>query len=114
MVFKNKREDSHLSVAEAEAIVQSYKRIQMPQLQDNREQSAAVQKNWRPPPAGWFKVNVDATVKMDLQRTGLGIVLRDLEGKFVAAPMKSTNFINKVDHVEVEATKFELEIAKNT
>lgn len=49
----------------------------MPQLQDKAKQSTAVQKHWRPPPVGWFKINVDAAVKMDLQRIGLGIIIRD-------------------------------------
>lgn len=44
-IFKNKKEDSQLSVAEVEAIVQSYRRIQMPQMQEIAYQNSAFQKH---------------------------------------------------------------------
>ena len=64
-------------------------------------------------PAGWFKANVDAVVKTDQQRTGLGIVIRNPEGKVVAAAMKTTIFLDKVDFAEAEAIQFGLEIAEH-
>lgn len=76
-IFKTKGEDSQLSVAEAEAIVQSSRRIQTPQMENTPKESTAVQKHWRQPPAGWFKVNVDAAVKVEQQRAGLGVIIRD-------------------------------------
>ena len=112
-IFKNKREDSHLSVAAAEALVQSYKRIQMPQMSKSPPTSLAIQQKWSYPPEGWFKVNVDAAVKMEQQRTGLGIVIRNSEGKVMAAAMRPTKFLSKVDAAEAEAAKFGLEIAEN-
>ena len=56
---------------------------------------------------------MDAAVKTDQQRIGLGIVIRNSKGKVVAAAMKTTNFWDKVDYAEVEATQFGLEIAKH-
>ena len=56
---------------------------------------------------------MDAAVKPDQQRTGLGIVIRNLEGKVVAAAMKTTIFLDKVDYAEAEATQFGLEIAEH-
>lgn len=84
----------------------------MLQMQEISKQSNAVQNYWKPPPAGQFKVNVNAAVKIDQKRTGLGIVIRNLKGKFVAVAMKTTRFLDKVDNVEAEAAKFGLEIAE--
>lgn len=89
-IFKSKKEDSQLSVAEAEAIVQSYKRIQMPLLQVISNQNVASHKHWKRPPAGWFKVNVDAAIRIDQQRVGLGIVIINSKGKLIAAAIKPT------------------------
>ena len=83
-LFKNKKEDPQLSVAAAEAMVQSYSRIQMPQMQGNSKQSTANQKQWKHPPEGWFKVNVDAAVRVEQQRIGMGIVIRNSRGKVIA------------------------------
>ena len=104
LIFKSKREDSQSSVARAEAVVQAYRRIQMPHMQESSRYGDAAQKCWKPPPAGWFKANVDAAVKIDQQRTGLGIVIRNSKGNVVAAAMKTTKFLDKVDYAEAEAT----------
>ena len=77
LIFKSKREDSQSSVAVAEAVVQAYRRIQMPHMQESSRYDDVVQKCWKPPPTGWFKANVNAAVKNDQQRTGLGIVIRN-------------------------------------
>ena len=112
-IFKNKKENFQLSVAGAEAIAQSYKRIQMPQLQAFSDQNLASHKHWKCPPAGWFKVNVDATIKIDNQRVGLGIVIRNSEGKFITAAIKPTKWLDRVDYAEAEATRFGLEVAES-
>ncbi|KAH9769811.1 reverse transcriptase domain-containing protein [Citrus sinensis] len=113
LIFKSKREDSQSSVAAAEAVVQAYRRIQMPLMQEGSRHEDVVQKRWKPPPAGWFKANVDAAVKTDQQRTGLGIVIRNPEGKVVAAAVKTTTFLDKVDYAEAEAIQFGLEITEH-
>ena len=41
--------------------------------------------NWQPPPENWYKVNVDAAISTDLNITGLGVVVRDSSGMFMAA-----------------------------
>lgn len=85
----------------------------MPHMQAISYQSSESQKHWKCPPAGWFKVNVDAAIKLDQQRVGLGIVIRNSEGKLIAAALKPTKWLDKVDYAEAEATKFGLEVAEN-
>nr|GMD72664.1 uncharacterized protein LOC109162712 [Ipomoea batatas] len=43
---------------------------------------------WKRPPQGWLKVNVDAANDQQSKVTGLGFVLRDYEGSFVAAKIE--------------------------
>ena len=50
LIFKNKREDSQSSVAAAEAVLQAYRRIQMPLMQEGSRHEDVVQKRWKPPP----------------------------------------------------------------
>lgn len=38
-----------------------------------------------PLPEGWFKVNVDASIKIEDQVAGLGMVVADTNGNMVAA-----------------------------
>ena len=76
----------------------------MPLMQESPRHEDAIQKRWKPPPAGWFKGNVDGAVKIDQQRIGLRIVIRNSKGKVVAAAMKTTKFLDEVDYAKVEAT----------
>ena len=41
--------------------------------------------NWQPALENWYKVNVDATISTNLNITGLGVVVRDSPGMFMAA-----------------------------
>ncbi|XP_042954639.1 uncharacterized protein LOC122291053 [Carya illinoinensis] len=40
---------------------------------------------WIPPPAGVYKVNWDAAIKEEASKVGIGIVIRDFEGRVVAS-----------------------------
>lgn len=42
-------------------------------------------KRWERPATGWVKINIDAALFEDVHSTGLGIVVRDAEGKFFMA-----------------------------
>jgi hypothetical protein len=40
---------------------------------------------WRPLPLGWYKVNWDASLSKQHGRMGLGVAVRDGQGKYIAA-----------------------------
>lgn len=40
---------------------------------------------WEKSLVGWLKVNVDASLDMNQRKMGIGYVIRDYEGKFVAS-----------------------------
>ena len=67
---------------------------------------------WRPPAPGWFKVNVDATIMEHQNKEGLGVVVRNSEGKCTAVAIKPAEFHGSIAFAEAEATKFGLEIAE--
>jgi hypothetical protein len=50
----------------------------------NRRDSSKL-KRWSPPSRGWVMVNVDVAVFKEANRMGLGIVVRDHNGDFLAA-----------------------------
>ncbi|KAH9791666.1 reverse transcriptase-like protein [Citrus sinensis] len=111
-IFENKKEDSQLSAAKADAVVYSYKKIQLPQLQTSIEKKSNATSNWQSPPPGCFKVNVDASVVVEQRRVGLGAVIRDARGKVIAAATKPSCFQQEVAYAEAEAARFGVAIAE--
>jgi ribonuclease HI len=49
---------------------------------------------WKVPVGGWLKLNWDATVNKQSKRMGIGIIVRDEKGEFVAAMAKVLPSIN--------------------
>lgn len=67
-VLEGNQNSPQITAARATAIVESYRRIKQPKNPAMLTQRQSENKNWKPPPKNWFKVNVDAAVKMsDLQ-----------------------------------------------
>ena len=57
---------------------------------------------WTPPPNGSFKINVDAEAKA----VGLGVVIRDDEGRIVTAATKPSRFRCGVSFAEAKAAEW--------
>ncbi|KAH9743305.1 homogentisate geranylgeranyltransferase [Citrus sinensis] len=68
--------------------------------------------SWKPPPMGWFKVNVDAATKLEEQVPGLGVVIRNSEGNFIAAAQKQVRYFGDVTAAETKAIKLGIKTAK--
>lgn len=64
-------------MARAEAVVQSFKKIRQPQVQSTLERKVRRCQHWRPPPPMWFKVNVDAAVREEQGKEGLGVIIKN-------------------------------------
>ena len=63
---------------------------------------------WVPPQGQTFKANVDGAVFVELKAVGIGVVIRDMEGKVKAALCKKINAL--LGLVEAEAKAFEMGI----
>lgn len=94
-------------------MVHSYSKIRQPPLQTTLGRKVITNQQWSPSPTGWFKANVDAVIKEDYDKEGLGVVIKKSEGKCVAATMKASIFHESVACAEAEATRLGLEIAEN-
>ena len=56
---------------------------------------------WRPPPLGWYKVNVDGAVFKELGHYGIGVVVQNDKGQIMGALSKLLP--NPLDALETEA-----------
>ncbi|KAH9712392.1 putative reverse transcriptase/RNA-dependent DNA polymerase [Citrus sinensis] len=112
-IFKLKKEDPQIVLAKAEAILKAYKRTHMPASIHMDQQTRMLQQSWTPPPAGCYKLNVDAATNRDKQISGLGAVIRNAEGNVVAAAINFSKFFGDVAYVEAAAMEFGLQVAGN-
>ncbi|XP_024043258.1 uncharacterized protein LOC112099955 [Citrus clementina] len=96
-VLEGNQNSPQITAARATAIVESYRRIKQPKIPAMLTHRQSENKNWKPPPKNWFKVNVDAAVKMSDLQAGLGVVIRDSSGKIA----KCVPFIIESDSLEV-------------
>ena len=73
----------------------------------------AVVASWTPPPVTNFKVNVDGTIFSEQRAVGIGVVVRDDQGRVAATISKRIN--EHLWAVEAEAKAFEegLQLAKD-
>lgn len=89
-------------------MLESYRRIKIPDTQKYKNQQVRRQQTWSPPPEGWFKVNV-----IEDQVAGLGVVVADSNGNMVAAAFQKEVFQHSVAFMEAEAVKLGIHIAQS-
>lgn len=65
---------------------------------------------WKPPPHGWYILNIDGAVPRNPGNAGIGGIIRDHEGKLVAAFAKNIGYTTN-NKAEVWAFKFGLKLA---
>ena len=64
---------------------------------------------WKPPPPGYFKVNVDGALFAKSKQSGMGVIVHDGEGNVVAAMCKKLDLPLGV--LETEAKALEIGVA---
>ena len=68
---------------------------------------------WRPPQQGSYKVNVDNAVFATQRATGLGVLIKDVEGRVVGACSKKINTLLGALETEAKAFEFRLQFARD-
>ena len=69
---------------------------------------------WGVPPAGWYKLNVDAAVDKENGKVGYGAVIRNSSGQVMAVGVDQGVFSDDVDIAEAEALPFGIRLASET
>ncbi|KAL9411480.1 hypothetical protein AB3S75_045140 [Citrus x aurantiifolia] len=110
-VLEGNQNSPQITAARATTIVESYRRIKQPKNLAMLTQRQLENKNWKLPQKNWFKVNVDAVVKMSDLEAGLGVVIRDSSGKIVSAAVLRIRFRGNVACMEAEAVLFGIQAA---
>ncbi|KAF5459270.1 hypothetical protein F2P56_023231, partial [Juglans regia] len=59
--------------------------------------------DWKPPPTGWLKLNVDGAIFSELHKAGVGVVLRDDAGKVILSASKVEFEVNNAEAFETLA-----------
>ena len=112
-LFEGKKENSTRAVARAESVIESFRKVKQPETNYVASQRAGEQKQWCPPPRDWLKINVDTAVDAEKQVTGLGVVIRDSDGKCKAAAVKTSKFFGSVVMAEAAAMEWGLQVASS-
>lgn len=63
-----------------------------------------------PPFSGWYEVNVDAAIRHSNWITGLGVVIRDFKGKFVAIVIQRVIYKGNVASIEAKAVSLGIQV----
>ena len=99
-------------IAKANAIIEAYQGIHgMEQISKSGNETIK-QDQWRPPPSGHYKINVDVAVHIEQKLTRLGAVIRNSKGQVIGAAVRSTSFQEDVTAATAEAVKLGMEMAK--
>ncbi|KAL5776482.1 hypothetical protein ACOSP7_009408 [Xanthoceras sorbifolium] len=70
-----------------------------------------VQPRWEAPSPNWFKINSDTAVDSVRKRVGLGVVIRDWQGRVMASLSQSYPLLVSVEVVEAMAIRMNLQLA---
>ncbi|KAH9680916.1 reverse transcriptase domain-containing protein [Citrus sinensis] len=107
------KESPQVTVSKAEAVLEAFRRTQIPAATHIDKQRSPMLKAWNPPQKGFYKVNVDAATNSEKQIAGLGAVIRDEDGNVIAAAVKVSKFYGDVCFAEAEAVEWGLQVARN-
>jgi ribonuclease HI len=58
---------------------------------------------WKPPNAGWLKVNFDGAFDCHTRQGGLGFLIRDSNGQFLGGSSKALSNVVSAEHAELLA-----------
>ena len=61
--------------------------------------------HWFPPPNSWCKANFDGAIFQELGAAGIGVVIRDHEGKVIGAILERIALLPSVEDVEALACR---------
>jgi hypothetical protein len=81
----------------ASTLLNSWKNAQAIRSQNHRQSADRDEMSWRKPSTGRYKCNVDASFSKSLNKVGLGMCIRDDEGRYVLAKTEWITLVLDVD-----------------
>lgn len=85
-----------ITLPKAKAIIESYRRFKISSSNNLKSMKVTSQQKWCPLLTSFVKINVDVVTNAENYVAGLGVMVRDCEGKFVVAAMKKGQFFEDV------------------
>ncbi|KAK9038132.1 hypothetical protein V6N11_023021 [Hibiscus sabdariffa] len=79
-------------IARDDRFVEEVRRAKAKQIVSINANESEIQ--WKRPPSGWVKVNVDASVSLIDNRAGVGVVFRDSGGRWIRGAARSVGRCN--------------------
>lgn len=89
-----------------------YQRVKELEQQQLKQSEPRETHQWEPPPEGCHIINVDEAIDKNQQIAGLGVVIKDLSQKTVAAAVRCIQFYEDTSFAEAEAAKWGLYVAQ--
>ncbi|XP_075633592.1 uncharacterized protein LOC142606073 [Castanea sativa] len=93
----------------AKEYLTEYKSAQMQLAVMQLEQNCSM--TWQPPPSSIYKLNFDVAIFSDLDRTGVGAIIRDEHGQVMAAMIASGPQVHSSMEAELLACRRSMEFA---
>ncbi|KAH9781766.1 putative reverse transcriptase/RNA-dependent DNA polymerase [Citrus sinensis] len=112
-IFDGRELNPIISAAKAESVLTAFQRVRKPQQSHISISIKEKQQEWLPPPQNVFKVNVDAAFNSKNLSAGVGAVIRDSNGKIVAAGVNQNLLKGSASLAEAEAVLWGLQLARN-
>ncbi|KAH9688162.1 reverse transcriptase domain-containing protein [Citrus sinensis] len=112
-IFDGREINPIVSAAKAESVLTDFQRVRKPQQAHISVSIKEKQQEWLPPPHNLFKVNVDAALNSENRSAGVGAVIRDSNGKIVAAGVNQHLLMGSASLAEAEAVLWGLQLARN-
>ena len=100
-----KNPDPAISIAKATVIMKAYQKVKKLEQQQLEQGKSGKQHDWKPPPNGWYKINMDAAIDNNLHIGGFAVVIKDSSKKVTEAAAKSISFDGDVPFAEAEVYK---------
>ena len=108
-----KIKSSHI-VARVEGLFQSFDFVQSVYRSFEQSNDVLSIEKWEVPPAGWYKLNVDAVVDKENGKVGYGAVICNSNGHVMFVGVDQGVFSDDVDIAEAEALRFSILLASET
>lgn len=104
-IFEGREIDPIILAAKAEFILAVFQRVRKTEPAHIAHPRGEKQQEWLPPPENVFKINVDAAINSKNQSAGVGELIRDSNGKIVAAGVNQNHLKGLVGLAEAEAVQ---------